>query len=216
MRDFATLFDLDGVVFNTENHYTQFWTEIGKKYFPEKKDFASIIKGHSLSDILKDNFSAYKQDWEQIENSLYEMEKNMNCPFIDGVEDFIELIHKEKIPICLVTSSDEIKMKTVLNSLPKMKDYFPQMVIASDIKRAKPSPDCYLLGAKKCNTPVNRCIVFEDSLAGIQAGKSAGMKVIGLSTTNSKEVLQGKVDMIIPDFKTLTLKDIEDVLNLNV
>ncbi len=56
MKIEAVLFDLDGVVFDTENHYTEFWTMIGKKYFPQKEDFASVIKGHSIEDILSEYF----------------------------------------------------------------------------------------------------------------------------------------------------------------
>lgn len=75
MKIKAVLFDLDGVVFDTEHHYTMFWSEIGKQYFPNKKDFASIIKGHSLTDILQEQFSDYKKDWQEIENSLTKWKK---------------------------------------------------------------------------------------------------------------------------------------------
>lgn len=213
MRDFATLFDLDGVVFDTESNYTKFWTKQGEKYFPEIKDFSQIIKGRSLSNILESYFSDYKSDWNRIEEDLYEMEKGMSFPYIAGVENLLKQIHEADIPICLVTSSDAVKMQTVLKSRPEIGEYFPLRVIGSDIKNAKPAPDCYLLGAKKCNILANRCIVFEDSLAGIQAGRSAGMKVIGLSTTVGVKDLEGRVDKIIPDFSDFTLDNLLEVLN---
>ena len=213
MRDFATLFDLDGVVFDTESNYTKFWTKQGEKYFPEIKDFSQIIKGRSLSNILESYFSDYKSDWNRIEEDLYEMEKGMSFPYIAGVENLLKQIHEADIPICLVTSSDAVKMQTVINSCPEIEEYFPLRVIGSDIKNAKPAPDCYLLGAKKCNILANRCIVFEDSLAGIQAGRSAGMKVIGLSTTVGVKDLEGRVDKIIPDFSDFTLDNLLEVLN---
>lgn len=209
MKIKAVLFDLDGVVFDTEHHYTMFWSEIGKQYFPNKKDFASIIKGHSLTDILQEQFSDYKKDWQEIENSLYEMEKSMIFPYIEGVEEFILKLQKTGIRTCLVTSSDEIKMRTVLSSRPEIKKYFPLMVIATDVEHAKPAPDCYLLGAKKCEVTPEECIVFEDSFAGIQAGKSAGMKVIALSTTNTKESLLDKTEKIIPNFKNIDISIID-------
>lgn len=209
MKIKAVLFDLDGVVFDTEHHYTMFWSEIGKQYFPNKKDFASIIKGHSLTDILQEQFSDYKKDWQEIENSLYEMEKSMIFPYIEGVEEFILKLQKTGIRTCLVTSSDEIKMRTVLSSRPEIKKYFPLMVIATDVEHAKPAPDCYLLGAKKCGVLPEECVVFEDSFAGIQAGKSAGMKVIALSTTNTKESLLDKTEKIIPNFKNIDISIID-------
>lgn len=212
MRDFATLFDLDGVVFDTESNYTKFWTKQGEKYFPEIKNFSQIIKGRSLSNILESYFNDYKSDWTKIEEDLYEMEKGMTFPYITGVENMLKQIHETGIPICLVTSSDAVKMQTVLKSRPEIGEYFPLRVIGSDIKNAKPAPDCYLLGAKKCDMPANRCIVLEDSLAGIQAGRSAGMKVIGLSTTVGVKELEGKVDRIIPDFGNFSVEDIMEMM----
>lgn len=213
MKDFAVLFDLDGVVFDTEPQYTNFWAEIGKYYFPQRKDFAIEIKGHTLTEVLAKEFADYQCDWQKIEQALYDMEKNMTLPFLAGVEDFIEQLHSEGVEICLVTSSDAIKMQSVAEKCPKIKQYFSKMVIASDVKHSKPAPDGYLLGAQKCNMEASRCIVFEDSLAGIQAGKSAGMKVVGLATTNAEQVLEDKVDRVIKDFTTITIQDIEAILN---
>ena len=182
-----------------------FWSKIGEQYFPNKKDFASIIKGHSLTDILQEQFSEYKNDWQKIENSLYEMEKTMVFPYIEGVEEFILKLQKANIKTCLVTSSDKVKMQTVLSSRPEIQQYFPLMVIATDVEHAKPAPDCYLLGAKKCEVTPKECIVFEDSFAGILSGRKAGMKVIALSTTNTYESLIGKANKIIPNFKDIDI-----------
>lgn len=205
MKVEAVLFDLDGVVFDTENHYTEFWTMIGKKYFPQKEDFASVIKGHSIEDILAKYFADYKSDWKQIENQLYEMEKQMNFPYIEGVREFILSLQEKGVKTCLVTSSDAIKMQTVLEKCPEIKTYFPLMVIATDVKHTKPAPDCYLLGAEKCKVKPSSCLVFEDSFAGIEAGKKAGMEVIALATTNPAHLLQTKVDKVIANFKDFSI-----------
>ena len=66
---------------------------------------------------------------------------------------------------------------------------------------------CYLLAAKDLNVSPADCIVFEDSFAGIQAGTSAGMRVIGLTTTNPKESLKDKVYEVIPNFEKITFED---------
>lgn len=208
MKKFTALFDLDGVVFDTENNYTNFWTNVGKRYLPDIQDFASIIKGHSITDILSTYFTAWQQDWEKIEHELYDMEKNMSFPYIPGVEIFIRKLQKANISTCLVTSSDTIKMQTVIRSRPEIQDYFPSMVTAADVSHAKPHPECYLMGAQKSKTDVKDCIVFEDSFAGITAGKAAGMKVVALATTNSRQSLQNKAELIIDNFNNLEIKDI--------
>jgi len=207
MKIKAVLFDLDGVVFDTEHLYTEFWTKIGKKYFPKNKDFASVIKGHSIEDILDRYFFDYQEDGKNIENSLYEMEKQMSFSYIEGVREFISSLHEKDIKVCLVTSSDAIKMQTVIEKCPEIKNYFPNMVIATDVRHAKPAPDCYSLAAKKCRVEPQYCLVFEDSFAGIQAGQKAGMEVIALSTTNPKDVLQTKVTRVIPNFKNFSIDD---------
>ncbi|MDO5759540.1 MAG: HAD family phosphatase [Bacteroidota bacterium] len=207
MKIEAVLFDLDGVVFDTENHYTKFWTSVGKRYFPEKEDFASVIKGHSIEDILSQYFAEHKEDWKTIETELYEMEKQMTFPYIEGVKEFILSLQNEGIKTCLVTSSDAIKMQTVVEKCPEIKTFFPLMVIATDVKHAKPAPDCYLLGARKCGVRAEACLVFEDSFAGIEAGQKAGMEVIALSTTNPKEALLTKVKKVIKDFSNFSLQE---------
>lgn len=79
------------------------------------------------------------------------------------------------------------------------------MVIATDVKHAKPAPDCYLLGAEKCGVKASSCLVFEDSFAGIEAGKKAGMEVIALATTNPAHLLQTKVNKVIANFKDFSI-----------
>lgn len=66
---------------------------------------------------------------------------------------------------------------------------------------------CYLLAAADLHVSPADCIVFEDSFAGVQAGTEAGMRVIGLSTTNSENSLKDKVYKVIPDFEHFGLKD---------
>ena len=75
------------------------------------------------------------------------------------------------------------------------------------ITQGKPDPMCYLLAAKDLNVSPEDCIVFEDSFNGIQSGKDAGMRVIGLSTTNPAESLRDKVYEVIPNFEKVTFED---------
>ena len=74
------------------------------------------------------------------------------------------------------------------------------MITADKITRSKPDPECYLLAARELQMEVDVCCVFEDSFSGIEAGRRAGMKVIGLTTTNPREKIQDKVDWVLSDF----------------
>ncbi|MEE0947747.1 MAG: HAD family phosphatase [Bacteroidales bacterium] len=195
----AFLFDFDGVIVDTEHYYTEFWVEQGKIYFPELKDFALIIKGRSLKTIYDEYFVNMPQAKIDIEKALIEQEKSMVYNYIDGVENFLSQ-SKDCVKVALVTSSSQRKMDNVYRELPEIKSKFDVIVTANDISKSKPNPECYQKAAERLGLSVEECIVFEDSIAGVVAGKEAGMKVIGLATTVDKETLSQYADKVIENF----------------
>jgi len=205
-QEVAFLFDLDGVVFDTEHFYSEFWRKEGEKFLPEVEDLEMKIKGRGLNDIYKE-FFPNSVTQEEIRKDLKAMEGAMRFEYIAGVEEFIKQIHTMGIKICLVTSSKRDKMERVFKAREEIREYFPIIVTADDIKHSKPSPDCYIMGAKKCGVEQNRCIVFEDSLAGIEAAQKANMRVIALSTTYKEEQLREKTNEIIKDFREIRVED---------
>ena len=212
-RRIIALFDLDGVVLDTENQYSIFWGNIGKKYHPEIEHFEKKIKGQTLSQIyerfFKDNLALQKT----ITSELNIFEENMTFPYIAGAKEFIISLRKESIATAVVTSSNERKMNNVYRSKPEFKSLFDRILTADMFKASKPAPDCFLLGAEVFMTEPRNCVVFEDSLHGLEAGRRAEMKVVGLSTTNSKETIKDLADMVIPDFRNYTVNDMIDLLN---
>lgn len=203
----AFLFDFDGVIVDTEHYYTEFWAEQGKIYFPELKDFALIIKGRSLKTIYDEYFVNMSQAKIDIEKALIEQEKSMVYNYIDGVENFLSQ-SKDCVKVALVTSSSQRKMDNVYRELPEIKSKFDVIVTANDISKSKPNPECYQKAAERLGLSVEECIVFEDSIAGVVAGKEAGMKVIGLATTVDKETLSQYADKVIENFVGLKPNDI--------
>ena len=85
-------------------------------------------------------------------------------------------------------------MAHVLMAHPEFTELFERVITADKITRSKPDPECYLLAARELQMEVDVCCVFEDSFSGIEAGRSAGMQVVGLATTNPREKIQDKVD----------------------
>jgi beta-phosphoglucomutase-like phosphatase (HAD superfamily) len=80
--------------------------------------------------------------------------------------------------------------------------------------KGKPAPDCYLLGAEVFQIDIKNCVVFEDSFHGLEAGRSAGMKVVGLATTNPKEKIAHLSDVVINDFTDFNLEKMLEVLEI--
>ncbi|MBR1626774.1 MAG: HAD family phosphatase [Bacteroidales bacterium] len=205
-KEIAILFDLDGVVFDTEHFYSEFWAEEARKFRPDVEHLEMKIKGHGLKDILNEFFDDPTIQ-KSILKDIKDMEKRMTFPYIAGVENFIASIHQKNIKVCLVTSSKKDKMERVFAQRPEIKDYFPLMITSDDIQHSKPAPDCYLKAAEICHVKPQNCIVFEDSLAGIESALSANMKVIALSTTHPVDELQKKTTTIISDFTNISPDD---------
>ncbi len=199
-REIAGLFDLDGVILDTEDFYSQFWGEQGRLYCPEIPDFTAKVKGRTLSDLLTTYFPG-KEQAETIIRKLGDFERQMPFRFIAGADGFIRDLKAHGVKLAIVTSSNDAKMAEVYRVLPQLKEWFDVIVTADKITRSKPAPECYLLAAEELQYTSARCIVFEDSFSGIEAGKRAGMKVIGLATTNSAEAIRNKADAVIPDFR---------------
>lgn len=203
----TALFDLDGVIIDTEPICDIFWNEAGIRYETGIPDFAAAVKGTTLPHILDTFFSDRSAETRQrLSAESMEYEKTMPLPAMPGSVEFLHMLKGHGVRIGLVTSSDEAKTARVFK-LHSLDDLFDTVVTAGRITKGKPDPMCYLLAAKDLNVSPADCLVFEDSFAGIQAGTAAGMRVIGLSTTNPAESLRDKVYEVIPDFQKITFDD---------
>lgn len=203
----AALFDFDGVVVDTEPIYDVFWNEAARRYGLGIDNFAEKIKGTTLPHILKKYFSTYSEDFRQkVIRESTEYEKDMPFPPMPGSIEFLHLLKEHGVKTALVTSSDDSKIQRAFRLL-QLDGLFDTVVTADRITEGKPHPMCYLLAASDLKMPPEECLVFEDSFAGIEAGNAAGMRVIGLSTTNPAESLKGKVYEVIPNLKGKTFED---------
>ncbi len=199
------LFDLDGVIIDTEPQYDVFWKAIGKKYRPDIERLEVLIKGTTTPNILKTYFSHLsEEETSRLVKMHDEFELSMDYPEIPGAIAFIRSLREAGIPTGLVTSSGNEKVMAV-SAQYHFSELFDTVVTAQRITEGKPNPMCYLLAAKDLGADPSDCFVFEDSFAGIQAGTAAGMKVIGLSTTNPEETIKNKVLQVIPDFQGFTI-----------
>lgn len=205
-RTKAFLFDFDGVIADTEFYYTDFWAEQGRKYFPEVEGFEIKIKGRSLKTIFAECFSDMPEAQEEIKQALIEQEKQMVYRYVEGAQEFLRAC-KGKVLTALVTSSSESKMRNVYQAMPLMRTAFDEIVTAADVQKSKPSPECYLLAAERLGVEPKECVVFEDSMAGVEAAKAAGMQLVALSTTLPREELLPLADRVIDNFLSVCPTD---------
>jgi len=142
----VALFDLDGVVIDTEGQYTEFWETIGKRYCPEIPDFALRIKGMALVQILASQASLQAHE-KEIRRAIDEFELGMDYPYIAGALEFLWALREAGVPRAVVTSSNRAKMENVYRVHPEFRTLFDRVFAADDITRSKPAPDCYVNAA---------------------------------------------------------------------
>lgn len=207
-KDICVLFDMDGVLLDTETQYDIFWKHTGDRYNVGIQNFEKVIKGTTLPNIIKKYFSELSQEeQDNIVKATDEFELTMSFHEIPGALSFVDELKTNGIKVGLVTSSMQTKLDAV-NKVQHFDKIFDTLVSGDRVVLGKPNPECFLLAAKDLGVKPENCIVFEDSFAGIEAGKAAGMFVIGLSTTHPAEQLKDKTNTIIPNFKDFTLDDL--------
>lgn len=200
----AALFDLDGVVFDTEPQYSLFWGAQCRKYHPEEPGLENRIKGQTLTQILDGHFSGeIAANQPKIVEELNEYERQMTYCYIDGYESFVEDLRAHGIKTAVVTSSNMPKMENVYAKQPLFKSLFDEILTSEDFEKSKPDPDCYQKAASRFHCNPEECLVFEDSFNGLRAGKAAQMTVIGLATTNPEDAISPLCDKVIHDYKRL-------------
>ena len=207
----AALFDLDGVVFDTEPQYTEFWGSQCRLYHPERPGLEQEIKGSTLTQIYDRWFSGdLESEQPVITRRLDAFEAQMRYEYIAGFEQLIADLHAHGVKTAVVTSSNQPKMESVYRAQPQFKQLFDAILTSEDFEHSKPHPDCYLKAAARFNVEPSECIVCEDSFNGLKSGRAAGMKVVGLATTNPAGSIAPLSDIQITDYQHTTYQSLNE------
>lgn len=202
----VALFDFDGVLMDTETQYSRFWDETGRK-FVNIEGFGSIIKGQTLVQIFGKYFAGHSQEeLRAIEDAINDYERNMVYDFITGAREFLAELKTAGVPTAIVTSSNNMKMAQVYKVHPDLHTLVDAILTSEDFSKSKPDPECFLKGMERLGGTPDTTVVFEDSIHGITAGRAAGAYVVGLATTNKREVIEPLCDMVIDDFSDFSLE----------
>jgi HAD superfamily hydrolase (TIGR01509 family) len=204
----GVLFDLDGVLLDSEGKYSIFWGQIDQEYPTGVENFASYIKGFHLRRIL--NYFDSDEVRQQILDKLSAFERETKYEFFPGALDYVKRLRDAGIPMAIVTSSDRKKMQSLYSQYPEFPTLFDHIITGDMVTKAKPDPDCFLMGAKMLGLDIKDCIVLEDSRNGLIAGRSSGARVIGVATTLSTEDVSQQSDMTVDAVSQLS---VEQTLN---
>ncbi len=188
----AVIFDLDGTLVDS----MWMWKSIDIEYlrqfgieFPE--DLQKCIEGMSFSETavyfkkrfhLEHSLEQIKSDWNTMARNKYMNE----VPVKEGVRELLAHLKKNNIPAGIATSNSRELAELIIEK-HQLSDYFTSIRTSCEVARGKPSPDIYLLVADDLQVEPFRCLVFEDVLQGIMAGKNANMKVCAVYDEYSEE-----------------------------
>lgn len=140
MKYKAALFDLDGVLIDSETLYTGFWEKVGKSHHLPSPTFAYDIKGTTLNDILTTYFPE-PEVRADVDRMLHEFENEIVYPVFPGALEFVDTLREAGMKTVIVTSSDDKKMEFLFAQHPGFKSHFDAIVTAADVTKSKPDPE---------------------------------------------------------------------------
>jgi beta-phosphoglucomutase len=186
------IFDLDGVIVDTAKYHFVAWQNLAKSIgiqftHEDNEQLKGVSRVRSLELILEwgkvQATQEQKELWLIRKNDEYLsfIEKMDATEVLPGVEKVLEFLKQNQQNIVLGSASKNAK--PILEKT-NLLHYFDAIVDGNDVTNAKPDPEVFLQGAKKVNAVATNCIVFEDSVAGIQAANVAQMTSIGIGEVN--------------------------------
>lgn len=190
------LFDLDGVLIDSESLYTKIWEAIEKQWPTGVDNFAYKIKGTTLEDIL-DHYFPEEKVRSEVVKELYRLEALMIYAPLPGAVELLDALRSRGVPVAMVTSSNDLKMKHLWSDMPELKEKFDVVITGDEVTHSKPDPEGYLMAARRLGLDHGNYIVFEDSLQGVKAGKAAGAFVVGVAGTLRAEDIAPYSDIVV-------------------
>jgi len=204
----AFIFDLDGVVVDSNEMHVQSWQEVARRHgFPcDDPDYIGKCGLRTLAviqDLLRwpvSSAEAERIGWEKEELYRQWIREGGIRP-IRGVMEFLTAAYAAGIP-CAIGSSAPRENVNVCVSALRLEQIFSVTVSGADVQRGKPAPDIFLKAAAGLNIPPEQCLVFEDAPAGVEAAHAASMRVVALRTSHAANELAA-ADAVIADFTEL-------------
>ncbi|QRW14615.1 haloacid dehalogenase [Ceratobasidium sp. AG-Ba] len=209
----AILFDMDGTLIDSTPGVLGAWDQFGKDYpFLNIEEILESSHGVRSIDTLRRWLRLDSEEKLQEEVTRFESEViRHGLVLLPGVQQILDTLKEgmtEETPgWTIVTSATRWYAPRALESvgipLPK------HMVMAEDVEHGKPNPDPYIQGAKNCNVDPKNCLVVEDAVSGLKAGRAAGAKVLGVCTSGPRSTVEkGEPDYIVQDLTKLSIQEI--------
>jgi beta-phosphoglucomutase len=213
----AVIWDMDGVIADTGHYHLSAWQEIfrkrGIKFTEEdfKRNFGrrndTIIRDTLGEQITQDEIDSIAREKEETFRRIIGQKVR---PFPGAVE-LIKSLEKQGFRMAIASSTPIENIQLITDSLG-IGNCFQALVTGHDVTEGKPSPQVFLLAAKRLGVKPENCIVIEDAVSGVAAAKRAGMPCLAVTNTHPRQRLKG-ADLIVDTLKAVTINDIEGLVH---
>lgn len=204
----AVIFDMDGSLVDSMWMWRAIDIEyLGRYKIPLPENLQSEIEGMSFRETacyfkehfaIPDSLEEIMAEWNRMAWNKYMYE----VPLKKGIPDFLRHCREKGIRLGIATSNSRELVENVA-AVHNLREYFTCIMTGSEVLRGKPNPDIYLAVAHGLGVPAGRCLVFEDIVAGILAGKNAGMRVCAVEdeySADSRDRKRELADYYIDDY----------------
>lgn len=195
ISDKAVIFDMDGVICDTNPYHAKAFERFFDKYaIPyTKKEFEDHMYGKHNSYIMSYFFKrkiegAELKQLEEEKESLFRKLYQREVVTLPNYLSFLNNLRSVGFKTAVATSAPRANLDLIINTL-QIADKMDSVLASEDVVQHKPDPEVYLKSAAKLEVAPSACIVFEDSFSGVTAALNAGMKVVGVLSSHSKEEL---------------------------
>ncbi|WP_316792637.1 HAD family phosphatase [Pedobacter frigoris] len=194
-KEIAVIFDMDGVICHTNPYHSKAFREFfsTRNLSPTEEEFAQHMYGKSNSYILS-HFLKRPITGEELLQLEFEKEslfRKIYAPYIEpiaGFTPFIADLYNNNVKLGVATSAPFANLELILSKVD-IREKLGSVLASEDVKKHKPDPEVYLKSAENLGISPDRCIVFEDSFSGASAAINAGMRVVGVLSSHTKDEL---------------------------
>ena len=209
----AAIFDMDGLVLDTEKTYCIAWQQASAEMGHEfTEEFCLSMSGLHYQDVEKRLLNACGADFDlklfsHLSGSYWhQYVSQYGIPIKKGFYNVLAELNTLKVPFCLATNSRLVNALECLK-LAGLEDIFSIIVTRDDVKQGKPAPDVFLFAAEALTTPISQCLVVEDSSTGIQAATKAGAISVFIPSVFP-------VDLTTVDLAAYYLNDLDELTQI--
>lgn len=205
----AYIFDLDGTMVDNIGYHVRAWHVFSRRYGNELTDEQIIGWSGAPNKVFMERMlgrEVGEEELARLENEKEALYRELYAPHLrlaEGVRELLDAAQRKKIICAIASGAPPQNIDFVLDGLG-VRGEFATIVDASQYEHGKPAPDCFLETARRIGVPPGDCVVFEDAVAGIQAARAAGMRVVAVMSTSPREVLEAaRADLVIESFRDL-------------